>query len=125
VIRHVHHDGHQLLLSPGERKKKMVSQSPQKTSSSVPATCTRNIISELRYYRRIPGKVADPYLFFNNYNNDTTHSTCFFYQSLPFRQNNAIRNNNALTPTPNATDPTIPTLLITPACSAALRFAVA
>jgi hypothetical protein len=49
----------------------------------------------------------------------------FFYQWLPFRQNNAIRTNNTLAPTPNATDPTIPTLLITRACSAALRFAFA
>jgi hypothetical protein len=40
TIGRVDHDGipgHQIVLSPGERKKKKVSQSPQKTSRSVPA----------------------------------------------------------------------------------------
>jgi hypothetical protein len=96
--------------------------------------CT-NIISELRC-RHIPGIAnnvrSHTPISFNNYlliittqRHDTTDMSIFFYKPLPFRQNNAIRTNNTLTPTPNATDPTIPTLLITRACSAALRFAFA
>lgn len=79
TVGHVDHDGipgHQIVLSPGERKKKKVSQSPQKTSSSVPAAASypdRTVLPCSTPYSRkcqCQNKIKrNPYLSltFNNY----------------------------------------------------------
>jgi hypothetical protein len=52
-------------MSPGERKKRMVSQSPQKTSSSVPAPISYPNSFDVAVFPE--NEPADPYLFFNYY----------------------------------------------------------
>jgi hypothetical protein len=108
--RHVHHDGNVTWREEEKNGFSITAENKQLgpcTQISYPNPFDVAVFPE--------NESADPYLFLII----TTDMSSFY----PLRQNNTIRTNHTLAPTPSATDPTIPTLLITRACSAALRFA--
>jgi hypothetical protein len=79
TIGRVDHDGipgHQIVLSPGERKKKKVSQSPQKTSSSVPAKPKPSSSMFDAIFPEVPKQMKNikykkTHIYLNNYSTST------------------------------------------------------